>query len=52
MCGVSRDCGFTQELAMIINKKFSEYEKEVFLRWLQIVEDERNNKIHRAKKFY
>ena len=40
MCAVSRNCGFTQQLESIINDKFDENEKRVFMRWLEIVKDE------------
>lgn len=53
MIEVSRNCGFTQQLEGIINEKFTDYEKQVFLRWLQVAKEEQQLKINRNKnKFF
>ena len=49
MIKVSRNCGFTSELHTIIAAKFTEYELDVFHRWLQIVESEKQLADSRAK---
>jgi hypothetical protein len=49
MIKVSRNCGFTSELHTIIAAKFTDYEMDVFHRWLQIVESEKQLDTNRAK---
>ena len=49
MIKVSRNCGFTSELHTIISAKFTDHEIEVLHRWLQIVNEERNIEVGRAK---
>ena len=52
MISVSRNCGFTTELHKILSEKLSDYDFEVFHRWLQIVEQENKLDVSReVKKF-
>ena len=46
----SRNCGFSIQLNELIKEKFNDYEQEVFLRWLQIVEQEKQIKINQSKR--
>jgi hypothetical protein len=49
MIGVSRNCGFTSELHTVLMGKLTDYELEVFHRWLQIVKEEKKMDVTRAK---
>ena len=46
----SRNCGFSQQVNDIIKEKFTDYEQEVFLKWLQIVEQEKQIKVNQSKR--
>ena len=46
---VSRNCGFTTQLHQILSEKLTDADFEVLHRWLQIVEQERNLEVSRAK---
>jgi hypothetical protein len=41
MSTVSRNCRLTQELHAILQEKLTPYELDMFLRWLQVVEEEK-----------
>ena len=49
MIKVSRNCGFTSELHTILAAKLTDYELDVFHRWLQIVEEEKQTDVNRAR---
>ena len=43
---VSRNCGLTVQMEQILKEKLSDVEMEIFLRWLQIVNEETNKEPH------
>lgn len=52
LASVSRDCGFTIQLAGILNEKLSQEDLNILDRWLQIVEDEKRTEVNRAKNSF
>jgi len=55
MINISCNCAFTTELHTIIKNKLTEYELNVFHRWLQIIDREKqidiNNAKHTARRY-
>jgi len=52
MVQVSRDCKLVRELEVILKEKLDDSDLKTFQRWLQVVEDDQNMAVKKARTSY
>lgn len=50
MVSVSRNCGITNDVERILKEKLDEQELNIFYRWLQIIDSQKDIDINNAKR--